>query len=232
MSACRRFGAQQKIHTKATEVRKGHEGLKGFRIGEDVKRRYAETRTRRYVFLTAGVFSEARYHTERMVLIRRLLMRRIFLVLFLAAGSSLLLLPCQVAAVQVTLILRNVTTDDFSEWKVSSAQKCTQSTGRIRRDTEAFEQTWYVGDSDYNNSIRFWWSRLNGEADATVLVNDVVVFRGHCLHGGCGKVRMIDTCAYPSVYKTGGSGPYLIERPDKPVTFVHFATSMLPGRFY
>ena len=167
-----------------------------------------------------------------MLLIRQLLMRRVLLVLFLAAASSLLLFARQVAAAEVTLILRNVTTDDFSEWKVASEQKCTQSTGKIGRDTEAFEQTWYVGDAAYDNKIRFWWGRLNGEADATVLVNDVVVFRGHCLHGGCGGVRMIDTCAYPSVYKTFGSGPYLIDRPDKPVTFVHFATSMLPGRFY
>jgi hypothetical protein len=43
---------------------------------------------------------------------------------------------------------------------------------------------------------------------------------------------MIDTCPYPSVYKTGGSGPYLIEPPDRNVTYVHFATSTLPERFY
>ena len=36
MSACRRIGAQQKIHTKATEVRKGHEGLKEFRIYKEL----------------------------------------------------------------------------------------------------------------------------------------------------------------------------------------------------
>ena len=171
-----------------------------------------------------------------MPLIHHLLVRRILLVLFLAAGSSLLLLPRQVAAVEITLILRNITlgnvaTYDFSEWKVASKQKCIQGTGKIGRDTEAFEQTWYVGDPGYDNDIRFWWGRLSGEADATVLVNNVVVFSGHCLYGG-GRVRMIDSCAYPTVYKTGGSGPYLIDPPDRPVTYVHFATSMLPERFY
>jgi hypothetical protein len=171
-----------------------------------------------------------------MLLIRQLLLKRILLVLFLSAGSSVFLLPRQAAAIEVTLILRNIVlgniaTFDFNEWKVASEQKCTQGTGKIGRETEAFEQTWYVGDSGYNNNIRFWWGRLSGEADATVLVNNVVVFRGHCLYGG-GRARMIDTCAYPSVYKTGGSGPYLIDPPDKPVTYIRFATSMLPGRFY
>jgi len=188
------------------------------------------------VFLTAGVFSEDRYDAERMLLICQLLMRRVLLVLVVSAASSLLLFPPQAAAVEVTLILRNIVlgniaTFDFSEWKVASEQKCIQGTGKICRDTEAFEQTWYVGDSAYDNNIRFWWGRLSGEADATVLVNNVVVFRGHCLYGG-GKVRMIDSCAYPSVYKTGGSGPYLIDPPDKAATYIHFATSMLPGRFY
>ena len=36
VSACRRVRAQHKIHTKATEVRKGHEGLRGFRIYEEL----------------------------------------------------------------------------------------------------------------------------------------------------------------------------------------------------
>ena len=165
-----------------------------------------------------------------MLLVRQLLLKRILLILFLSAGSSLFLLPRQAAAVQVTLILRNITTDNFNEWKVESDLKCTQCTGKIRRDTEAFEQTWYVGHAGDN--IRFWWGRLSGEADATVLVNNVVVFSGHCLHGGSRKARMIDTCAYPSVYKTGGPGPYLIESPDRSLTYVHFATSMLPRRFY
>jgi hypothetical protein len=187
--------------------------------------------------LTAGVFYEDRYDAECMLLIRQKLVKHILLVLLVAAGSSLLLFPRQAEAVEITLILRNVilrnvATFDFNEWKVASEQKCTQGTGRLGRDTEAFEQTWYVGDSGYDNRIHFWWGRLSGEADATVLVNNVVVFSGHCLYNGSGKVRMIDTCAYPSVYKTGGSGPYLIDRPDKPVTFVHFATSMLPGRFW
>jgi hypothetical protein len=171
-----------------------------------------------------------------MLFIRQLLLKRILLVLFLSAASSVFLLPPQAAAVEVTLILRNIVLGngaafDFNEWKVASEQKCTQGTGKIGRDTEAFEQTWYVGDSGHDNNIRFWWGRLSGEADATVLVNNVVVFSGHCLYGG-GRVRMIDSCTYPSVYKTGGSGPYLIDPPDRPVTYIHFATSMLPGRFY
>jgi hypothetical protein len=162
-------------------------------------------------------------------------MKGIPFVVFLATTFTLVLLPRQAAAVQVTLILQNIVLQnvaiyDFDEWKVTSKQKCTQTTGKIGRDTDAFEQTWYVGDPGHD--IRFWWSRLSGEADATVLVNNIVVFRGHCFHAGSGNVRMIDTCAYPSVYKTGGSGPYLIEQPDRNVTYIHFATSMLPEHFY
>jgi hypothetical protein len=163
-------------------------------------------------------------------LIRELLMKGICFAVFLATSLTLILLPRQAAAVQVTLILRNITTDDFDEWKITSKAKCTQSTGKIRRDTDVFEQTWEVGDAGHD--IRFWWSRLSGEADATVLVNNIVVFKGHCRHGGAGKVRMIDTCAYPSVYKTAGSGPYLIDKLDINETDILFATSMLPGRFY
>ena len=59
---------------------------------------------------------------------------------------TLILLPRQAAAVHVTLILRNITTDDFAEWKITSKEKCTQSTGKIRRDADAFEQTWEVGN--------------------------------------------------------------------------------------
>jgi hypothetical protein len=157
-------------------------------------------------------------------------MKGIYSALFLAMSLTLILLPGQAVAVEVTLILRNITTDDFAEWKVTSNEKCTQSTGKIRRDTEAFEQTWEMGNSGHD--IRFCWSHLSGEADATVLVNNVVVFSGHCLHGGGCSVRMIDTCPYPRVYKTGGSGPYLIDRLDSNVTYILFATSMLPARFY
>ncbi len=157
-------------------------------------------------------------------------MKGISFVVFLATSLTLILFPRQAAAIEVTLILRNITTDDFDEWKVASNEKCTQSTGKIRQDTEAFERTWDLGNSGHD--IRFWWSRLSGEADATVLVNNIVVFEGHCLHGGAGKVRMIDTCAYPRVYKTAGSGPCLIDKPDRDVTYILFATSMLPARFY
>lgn len=163
-------------------------------------------------------------------MIRELLMKGISFVVLLAMTLTLILLPRQAAAVHVTLILRNITTDDFAEWKITSKEKCTQSTGKIRRDTDAFEQTWEVGNAGHD--IRFWWSRLSGEADAIVVVDNIVVFQGHCLHGGTGKVRMIDTCAYPRVYKTGGSGPYLIDKLDSDETDLFFATSMLPGRFY
>src|SRR5271165_6564618 len=113
------------------------------------------------------------------------------------------------AAVHVTLILRNVSASDPTEWKIASDQMCTQSSGIIRQDTGDFEQTWDVGSSQQH--ICFWWGALNGQADATVLVNNVVVFQGRCAHLGYGKVRMIETCDYPRVYRTFGTGPYLRE---------------------
>jgi hypothetical protein len=163
------------------------------------------------------------------LLTRELLMKGISFALFLAT-SFLVLLPRHAAAVQVTLILRNMTTNDFVEWKVTSKSRCTRSTGKLRRDTESFEQSWEVGHPGHD--IRFWWSHLSGDADATVLVDNVVVFKGRCLHGGTGKVRMIDTCPYPLVYKTGGSGPYLLDQLESDTTDILFATSMLPERFY
>ncbi|MBV9105254.1 MAG: hypothetical protein JO313_04440 [Verrucomicrobia bacterium] len=133
------------------------------------------------------------------------------------------------AAVHVTLILRNVATSDPTEWKIASDQMCTQSTGIIGQDTEAFERTWDVGSPVQH--IWFWWATLNGEADATLLVNNVIVFQGHCAHLGYGKVRMIETCSYPRVYKTLGTGPYLQEPLDRNETDIVFAISKLPGRF-
>jgi hypothetical protein len=133
------------------------------------------------------------------------------------------------AAVHVTLILRNVGTSDPTEWKIASDQMCTQSSGIIRQDTEAFERTWDVGSPSQH--IWFWWETLNGQADATVLVNNVVVFQGHCAHYGYGKVRMIDTCSYPRVYRTFGTGPYLREPLDRDETDIVFASSEVPWRF-
>jgi len=133
------------------------------------------------------------------------------------------------SSVQVTLILRNIAAHDFIEWKVASDQMCTQSSGRIRQDTEVFEQTWDMGTADQH--IWFWWDTLNGEADATVLVNNVVVFEGHCAQVGYGKVQMIKTCSYPRVYKKFGTGPYLIEPMGLNETDIVFATSKLPPRF-
>lgn len=132
-------------------------------------------------------------------------------------------------AVHVTLILRNITTSYFIEWTVASDQMCTQSTGEIRPDTEAFEHTWDVGGTGQH--IRFWWDTLYGEADATVLVNNVVVFEGHCVHFAKGKVQMIETCSYPRVYKRFGTGPYLREPIGLNETDIVFATSELPPRF-
>jgi hypothetical protein len=135
----------------------------------------------------------------------------------------------EASSVQVTLILRNIATPGFIEWKVASDQMCTHSSGRIRQDTEAFEQTWDMGTAEQH--IWFWWNTLNGEADATVLVNNVVVFEGQCAHLGGGKVQMIKTCSYPRVYKTFGTGPYLIEPMGLNETDIVFATSKLPARF-
>ena len=132
-------------------------------------------------------------------------------------------------AVQVRLILRNISTPSFIEWEVASEQMCTQTSGQIKQESEAFEQTWDVGGT--GQRIRFWWSTLSGEADATVLVNDVVVFEGHCVGFGQGKVKMIDTCSYPRVYKRFGSGPYLREPIGRNETDIFFATSKLPPRF-
>jgi hypothetical protein len=133
------------------------------------------------------------------------------------------------AAVHVTLILRNVATSDPTEWKIASDQMCTQSSGIIGKDTADFEQTWDVGGPIQH--IWFWWENLNGQADATVLVNNVIVFQGLCAHLGYGKVRMIDTCSYPRVYRTFATGPYLREPPDCNETDVVFAVSELSWRF-
>ena len=131
--------------------------------------------------------------------------------------------------VRVTLILRNISVSRSSEWKIASDQMCTQSSGIIGQDTQAFERTWDVGSPVQH--IWFWWDTLNGQADATLLVNNVVVFQGHCAHFGYGKVRMIETCSYPLVYRTFGTGPYLREPLDRNVTDIVFATSELPSRF-
>jgi hypothetical protein len=135
----------------------------------------------------------------------------------------------QSTAERVTLILRDVITSDFCQWKVASDEMCTQSSGKIGRDDGSFEQTWLVGSPEQH--IWFWWDTLNGEADATVLVNDVVVFEGHCIHSGHDKVTMIQTCSAPRVYKTFSSGPYLRERPDRNETDISFAVSKMGSRF-
>jgi hypothetical protein len=149
--------------------------------------------------------------------------------LFMVTSVTVALLPSRVAAVEVTLLLRNIATDDFIEWRIKPSQGFTKSTGKLGRDSAEFEQTWEVGEP--GGKIRFWWNHLNGEADATVLVNRFVVFKGHCAHLGNGSVRMIDTRSYPLVYKTGDGGPYLVDRPEWDSTHVSFAVSMLLDRF-
>jgi hypothetical protein len=133
------------------------------------------------------------------------------------------------SSVHVTLILRNIAASGFIDWKVASEQMCTQSSGRIRHDIGSFEQTWDMGTPEQR--IWFWWDTLEGEADATVLVNNVVLFEGHCAHSGFGKISMIATCIDPQVYRTFGTGPYLKEPIGLNETDIVFATSHLPPRF-
>src|ERR1700722_718252 len=156
-------------------------------------------------------------------------MKSIFFALVTATSFLIVFLPRQVAGAQVTLILRNIETNDYNEWKLKPDQRFSKSTGKLGRDSAEFEQTWEAGRAGGN--IQFWWARLNGEADATVLVDNIVVFQGHCMHAGGGSVRMIDTCTYPRVYKINGGGPYLQDKLESDGTHVLFATSMLLGRF-
>ena len=76
-------------------------------------------------------------------------MKGISFVVFLAMTLTLILLPRQAAAVEVTLILRNITTADFDEWKVRSSEKCTQCTGKIRQDTRRLSRLgkWVIQDT-------------------------------------------------------------------------------------
>jgi hypothetical protein len=133
------------------------------------------------------------------------------------------------SSVRVTLILRNIQTYSFIDWKVASEQMCTQSSGRLKQDVGSFEQTWDMGTPEQR--IWFWWDTLNGEADATVIVNNVVLFQGHCAHSGNGKISMIATCIDPQVYRTTGTGPYLKEPIGLNETNIVFATSNLPPSF-
>src|ERR1700730_4537896 len=156
-------------------------------------------------------------------------MKSLLLALFVVTSFTIGFSPRQVEAAQVTLILRNIVTGDSVEWKIKPAEKFAKSTGKLGKETGDFEQTWDIGGT--GGKIRFWWARLNGEVDATVLVNNEVVFQGHCVHSGAGTVRMIDTCSYPRVYKTGGGGPYLVDAPECDTTRLMFAVSMLGDRF-
>ncbi len=156
-------------------------------------------------------------------------MKPILLALVVVTSFTVVLFPRRAAAVQVTLILRNIATDDFDEWKIKPTEKFTRTTGKIGRESGEFEQTWDIGKA--GGEIRFWWARLTGEADATVLVDNIVVFQGHCMHAGGGSVPMIDTCRYPLVYKTDGGGPYLLDKQGWNATHLLFATSMLLDRF-
>jgi hypothetical protein len=156
-------------------------------------------------------------------------MKSLLLALFVVTSFTIVLSPRQVEAAQVTLILRNIVTGDYDEWKIKPSEKFTRSTGKLGKETGDFEQTWDIGGTE--GKIRFWWARLSGEVDATVLVNNEIVFQGHCVHSGAGTVRMIDTCSYPRVYKTGGGGPYLVDAPECNTTRLTFAVSMIGDRF-
>jgi len=156
-------------------------------------------------------------------------MKPLLLALFVVTSFTIVLSPRQVEAAQVTLILRNIVTGDYDEWKIKPSEKFTRSTGKLGKETGDFEQTWDIGGT--GGKIRFWWARLSGEVDATVLVNNEIVFQGHCVHSGAGTVRMIDTCSYPRVYKTGGGGPYLVDAPECNTTRLTFAVSMIGYRF-
>jgi hypothetical protein len=156
-------------------------------------------------------------------------MKPLLLALFVMTSFTIILSTGQVRAAQVTLILRNIETDSFDEWRIKPGEKFTKSTGKLGRETGEYEQTWDIGDT--GAKIRFWWAHLSGEVDATVVVNNEVVFQGHCVHSGDGRVRMIDTCSYPHVYKNSGGGPYLIDLPQCDTTRLSFAVSMLGERF-
>jgi len=133
------------------------------------------------------------------------------------------------SSVYVTLILRNISPSSVINWKVASEQMCTHSTGRIRGDIGSFEQTWDMGTPEQR--IWFWWDTFWGEADATVMVNNIVLFQGHCVNSSYGKASMIATCIDPQDYKTGGTGPFLKEPIGLNETNIVFATSGLPPRF-
>jgi len=156
-------------------------------------------------------------------------MKPLLLALFVVTSFTIGFSPPQVEAAQVTLILRNIVTGDSVEWKIKPSERFAKSTGKLGKETGDFEQTWDVGSPVQH--IWFWWETLNGQADATVLVNNVVVFQGLCAHLGYGKVRMIDTCSYPRVYRTFATGPYLREPLDRNETDVVFAVSELSWRF-
>jgi hypothetical protein len=163
--------------------------------------------------------------------ISQLLMKPILFALVVVACFTIVLGPRRADAVQVTLILRNIETYDFVEWKVKSNEKWTRTTGRLGRDNAEYVNTWELGDP--GSHIRFWWGRLNGAVDTTILVNNYVVFKGRCIHDGTGRVRVIDSCSYPLVYRTAeaGGGPYLLDKLECNVTYVHFNTTMLGNRF-
>jgi hypothetical protein len=99
----------------------------------------------------------------------------------------------------------------------------------IRQDIGSFEQTWDMGTPEQR--IWFWWDTFWGEADATVMVNNIVLFQGHCVNSSYGKASMIATCIAPQDYKTGGTGPFLKEPIGLNETNIVFATSGLPPRF-
>jgi hypothetical protein len=131
--------------------------------------------------------------------------------------------PRDAKAVDVTLVLKNIRPSGFIEWKVESDQVSEQATGHLAGAYPPDKTwTWNMGDS--NQNIWFWWDTLDGEVDATVLVDGIVVFDGHCKNTGNGEVRMDFTSEHPITFKTSGPGPFLrlLDPSNKPDTHIFF----------
>jgi hypothetical protein len=110
-------------------------------------------------------------------------------------------------AFTVQLVLNNVKCYTFIEWKVESRRVGERATGHLTGSFSGRHWSWDMGPPPGGNQlIWFWWDTLDGEADATVLVDGVIVFQGHCVHNGYGEQSMDAVCAHPSIFKTKGPG--------------------------
>ena len=80
-------------------------------------------------------------------------MKSIFLAVLVATCLAIISFPRQAAASYVTLILRNIETNDFNEWRLKPTNKFTRTTGKLGRDSAEFEQTWDVGPAGEQDTI-------------------------------------------------------------------------------